>query len=200
MNRDEGNERVVFVRSAELPGTEVMVGYNCRYPFYYFHERYALTSCVSVALGVRYRDRDDYVLDRYVMVLEPGKKYFNTYVAKPAQFKVFFIDPQPLADCLRALGFPRSFHFTSAPITSDARLLPLLHQLCASIETGQGRLAQQSLFRACVRAFARHAAHKPPALEAKNGSRAVERAKAYLRERFDKSVSLHQLAIVSGLS
>lgn len=201
MDRDNPRDRLLFARSAALPGTEVLAGYNCRQPFYYFHTRYAFTACVSVTSGVRYRGMEDNLVDRCVMVLEPGETHFNTYVAKPAEFKVFFIDPQPLADCVRELGRPGSLHFAPAPIISDPQLFPLLYGLCTSIEEGgHDGLELQSLFAVCLMAFGRHAERRPRALEARNGKLAIERAKTYLQDRFDESVSLQELAAVARLS
>jgi len=199
VNRDDPNERLVLIRSAALPDIEVLAGYNCRQPFRYLHERYAFTACVSVISGVRYRGRDDHLVDRCVMVLEPGETYFNTYVAKPAEFIVLFVDPRLLSEHMRELGLPL-LHFAPAPITADPELFPALHRLRTSMESGHDGLEQQSLFAACIAAFAQHARHKPRTLEATNGKRAVERAKAYLHDRFDEAVSLLQLAEVSRLS
>jgi AraC-like DNA-binding protein len=200
VHRDDPNERLVLIRPAALPGTELMAGYDCSQPFHYFHQRYAFVACASVASGVRYRGREDHLVDRCVMVLEPGEIHYNTYVAKPANFKVFFIDPQAFADCARQLGRPEGFHFPPAPTTSDPRLFPALQRLCASIEDGHDALEQQSLFAACVMAFGRHLEHQPRTLEVTNGRFAVERAKTHLQDRFDEAVSLHELAAVSQLS
>lgn len=197
MDRDDPKGRLVLVRPAALPGAELFAGYDCPQPFYYFHERYVFTACMRLTSGGRDCDREDNPIDRWVMVLEPGATYFNTYISRPATFKVLFIDPHPLAECIRALGLPGSLHFA---ITSDPRLFRGLHRLCASIEDGYDGLEQRSLFALCVAAFAWHAEQKPRAFKASDGKLAVERAKAYLRERFDEAVSLHDVATVARLS
>jgi AraC-like DNA-binding protein len=75
-----------------------------------------------------------------------------------------------------------------------------LYRLCASIEARRSALEQESLFAATLVALARHTERKTEALEVNNGKRAVEHAKAYLRERFNESVSLRELAAACGLS
>jgi AraC-like DNA-binding protein len=198
VDRDDPNERIVLRRPLALLGMEVMAGYGCTQPFHYFHQRYAFTACVSVDSGVRYRGRNDRLVDRCVMVLEPGETHYNTFVAKPAEFKVCFVDPQVLADHARELGCLHTLHFPAAPISSNPGLFPILHQLCAAMEHGQDALRQQSLFVACLSAFARHAGNSTGVPG--NGGLAIERAKAHLRERFEHTVTLNELASISRLS
>ena len=75
-----------------------------------------------------------------------------------------------------------------------------LERLCTSIEAGSEALEQQSLFAATMVALARHAERKTELPQAAKPERAVERAKAYLRERFNESISLTELATACGLS
>ena len=199
MNSDD-SDRLVLVRSLALPGIEVMAGYNCRQPFHYFHQRYALTACVSAASGVRYRGRHDHLSDQCVMVLEPGETHANTYVSKPTNFKVLFIEAEVLDEWLGDLRLSRSFHFAPAPITDDLLLFPALYRACVSVESAGDALEQQSLLATCIRAFARHSEHGGDALECQNTRLAVQRAKKHLQERFDQPVTLVDLATVSRLS
>ena len=193
-------ERLVFVRPGSLPGTELMAGYESGRRWHVFYERYAFCVCRKIAAGVRYRGQEERIFDGSVVVREPGETISNTFVAKPAEFKMLFVEPSLVADAAGELGQRETFHFAPAAIRNDADLFRKLDRLCTSIEAKRSELEQQSLFAAALVALAKHTERKAASLEVKNGKRSVERAKAYLRERFSESVSLQELAAVCGLS
>ena len=197
---DDPQERLAFFRSASLSGTELMAAYDSSRRWHVFHERYAFGVCHKAAAGVRYRGQDEQVYDGSVVVREPGETHCNTFVAKPAEFKVLFVEPSIIADAARELGQRGGFHFPPIAIKNDPYLFGVLYRLCASIEAKCGGLEQQSLFAATLVEFARHTERKPEVPEVKNGKLAVARAMACLRQRFDQPVTLDELALVSGLS
>jgi AraC-like DNA-binding protein len=192
-------ERLAFVRPASLPGTELMAAYDSSRRWHVFHERYAFVACRKAAAGVRYRGQDELIYNGSVVVREPGETHYNTFVAKPAEFKMLFVEPSVVADAARELG-QGSFHFHPMAIKNDPYLFRVLYRLCTAIEAQRGALEQQSLFAATLAELARHTERKPEVHEAKNGKLAVARAKAYLRERYDQPVTLDDLALESGLS
>jgi AraC-like DNA-binding protein len=200
VDQDDAQERLVFVRPASLPGTELMAAYESSRRWHVFHERYAFGVCRKAAAGVRYRGHEQQICDGTVVIREPGETHSNTFVAKPAEFKLLFVDPSLVANAAWELGQAGSFHFPPGAIKNDPDLFRLLYRLCTSIESCPGNLEQQSLFAVGLVELTRHAERKPRALEPKNGKLAVARAKAYLRERFSESVTLEELASVSGLS
>ena len=61
-------ERLVFIRPASVPGTEVMAAYQSSRRWHVFHERYAFCAWRSAASGVRYRGVEDRVDDGNVVV------------------------------------------------------------------------------------------------------------------------------------
>jgi AraC-like DNA-binding protein len=195
-------ERLAFARAASVSGMEVMAAYQSSRRWHVFHERYAFCVCRKAAAGVRYRGVEEQVHDGDVVVREPGETHCNTFVAKPAEFKMLFVEPSLVENAARELGHSGTFHFAPFAIRNDPDLFRKLYRLCASIEAKGGALEQQSLFAATLVALARHidGERKIEALEVKNGKRAVERAKLYLRERFNESVSLTDLARACGLS
>jgi AraC-like DNA-binding protein len=193
-------ERLAFVRPASLPGTELMAVYESSRHWHVFHERYALCVFQKASAGVRYRGHDEHIRDETVAVREPGETHCNTFVAKPAVFKILFVDPEVIADAARELGKHGTFHFPPFAIKDDRRLFSVLRQLCASIENGRSPLEQQSLFADTLVALARHAEWKPAGAEVRDGKDAVERAKGHLRERFNESVSLQELATICRMS
>jgi AraC-like DNA-binding protein len=198
--RDDPNERLAFFRPTSLPGAEVMAAYQSSQPWHMFHERYAFCVCRTAAAGVRYRRRDALVNDGSVLVREPGETHYNTFVARPAEFKTLFIEPPLFADATREMGCARSLHFSPDPIAHDPYLYGALARLCGSIEAGGEALEQQSWFVTAVAAIALHAEREAAAAELKSSKLAVYRAKAHLKERFNELVSLDELAAVSRVS
>jgi AraC-like DNA-binding protein len=133
-------------------------------------------------------------------VREPGETVCSTFVAKPAEFKMLFVAPSLVDDAAGELGSPERLHFAPRTIREDPRLFAQLHRLCTSIEAARDALEQQSLFAATMVALARHTERKTELPLPGNRKRAVERAKAYLRERFNEPVSLAELASACGMS
>ena len=193
-------ERISFIRPESLPGTEVMAAYHWTRRWNVFHERYVFCVCRKGAAGVRYRGVEDRICDRSVAIREPGETLCNTFVAKPAEFKILYVAPSLVEHVARDLGQTGKFHFAPHAITSDADLFDKLYRLCAAVENGHTALEQQALFAATMVALARHneSRTEPPIL--KNGKRAVDRAKAYLREHCSESVSLSELAALCRVS
>ena len=177
-----------------------MSAYDSTRRWHVFHERFAFAVLRKAAAGVRYRRKDDQVYDGNVTVREPGETHYNTFVAKPSEFKILFVEPFVIADAARELGQRGGFHFPPVAIKDDPYLFRLLYRLCRSIETKRGGLEQQSLFAATLVELARHTERKLEVPEVKNGKLAIARAMAVLKQRFDQPVTLDELALVSGLS
>jgi AraC-like DNA-binding protein len=193
-------ERVGFFRTAWASGMEVKAVYQSSRRWHVFHERYAFCACRTAAAGIRYRGMERRVADGDVAVHEPGEAHCNTFVDKPADFKVLFVAPSLVANAARELGHSPSFHFAPFPIQNDPDLFRKLDRLCTSIEAGGNALEQECLFAATLAALARHAERATGMSPVKNGKRAVERAMTYLRERFNEPVSLDQLAAACSVS
>ena len=197
---DDSQERLTFIRPASLPGTELLTVHGSRRAWRVFYEQYAFSICLKSASGVRYRGREDEVCDGDITVREPGETHSNTYVAKPGAFRKLFVEPSVVAAAASELGHPDGFHFAPGTIRSDPCLYRALYRLCASIGAKSDQLVQQCLFSAMLVEFARHTECKRDIPEVRNGRRAVGRAIAELRERFDQLVTLDELASISGLS
>jgi AraC-like DNA-binding protein len=196
---DGAQERLQFIRPASLPGTELMAVYESSRRWHAFHERYAFAVFRRAAAPVRYRDREQRIVDGAVVVREPGEAHSYTLVAKPAEFKVLFVEAPLVADAAREVGHPGILHFAPVPM-SDPELFWLLCRLCNSIEDDDDLLEQQALFAMWMVALARRTERPPRATQLNDSRLAVARAKAYLSEHYSESVSLHDLALVSGFS
>ena len=187
------------MRSPALPGTELKVVYESARRWHGFNERYGFVVCRKAGASVRYRGRDQSVRDGTVLVREPGETHSSTTVAKPADFKVLYVETSLIADAARELGHTGMLHFEPEPLT-DPGLFELLWRLCGSMEDGDEDLEQQYLFTTAICELARHSQQPGRTLDLKNGKLAVARAKAYLSEHCSESVSLHDLSRVAGLS
>lgn len=192
-------ERLEFFRPAALPGTEMMAVYDSGRAWRMYHERYALCVCHKAAARARYRGREDMITDGAVVVREPGETHSNTYVGKPAEFKVMFVEPRLVAEAARELGGAGPPHFPALLNGHGPDLYPALDGLCSAIEARAEPLEQQSRFAAVVAGLLQHAG-RAVVSGPKHGKRAVEGARTYLRERFSEAVSLQELSAVSGLS
>jgi AraC-like DNA-binding protein len=196
---DALHERLRLIRSAALPGVELRVVYNSTRRWHGFNERYAFVACRNADARVRYRGRDQSVRDGSVLVREPGEAHSCTAIAKPADFKVLYVEAPLIADAARELGHTGSLHFEPVPLT-DQTLFDLLWRLCGSIEDGDDDLEQQYLFATAMCELARHSRRPARAMDLNNGKLAVARAKAYLNQHCSEPVSLLNLSRVSGLS
>ena len=192
-------ERVRFIRSAALPGTEVKVVHESRRSWHGFNERYAFVVWRKAGARVRYRGSRHSIHDGTVALREPGEAYCSTEITKPADFKVLFVEAPVLLDAARDLGHASGLHFPPVPFT-DPELFALLWRLYGAIEDGAPELEQQCLFADVVAGVLRHAERPPSFATLKNGKLAVACAKAYLREHCSETIALADLARFCGLS
>lgn len=201
MSSQEPNEeeRLAWVRPIALPGTEILVAYSNSRLWHVFHERYVLCACRTAAADWRYRGQTNFLTDRSVMLMEPGETHRNLVVNKPSDFKALFVDPNLVENAAKEFGLCGTPHF-QFPQVDDPRLFAAVYIFCASVEAADNMLEQQSWLTACVRFMLEYAERRPLPLAAMNGLRAVERAKDYLRARFNEAVSLDELEAVTGLS
>jgi AraC-like DNA-binding protein len=190
--------RIDYLRSSALPGTELLIGENDTSMWHVFHERYAICACETVATNYRYRGKVISLDEDGIMLLEPGETHRNLVIGKPAGFRVLFIDPGDFASTAKEQGLPATPHFP-VPARPDPRLTAALYRLSASIEAQDSILEQQSRLAIFLRLVLGYAEQSLPERSA-NECSAVERAKAYLTERFNEPVSLDELAAIAGLS
>lgn len=199
MGRDDPRERLTFVRPAALPGTEILAARDSLQGWHVFHERYEVCACRTAAAGWRYRDRTHFLNDGSLMLMEPGEMHRNTVVHKRSDFKVVFFAPETLEEAARALGAPAVPHFRFAQV-EDPRLFAAVYRLCEAAEGDGTTLEQQSLLSSCILLMLERTEGKTPSPEVRNARPAIERAKAFLLDRYCEPVTLDELAAISGLS
>ena len=199
MTQIHSEERVEYLRPAALPGIELLCGYNSTRRWRVFHETYTFCGCETASARWRYRNKELPLSDRTNMLMEPGETHCNTAVHKSANFKVVLINPEIFINSAKELGLAVTPHLRFG-YSEDSRLFSTLYRFCQAVETGADILEQQSWFATCIGVFLEHAERKPPTMVVSNGHRAVERVKRYLRERFSESITLRELAAISGFS
>lgn len=199
MQEASGGE-IIYARPVSLPGTELLLAIQDSNYWHAFHERYAVCACSKAACDWTYRGKRHFVSDRSHMLLEPGETPVNRVVHKPADHNVLFMDAAIVEGSARELGLSGTPHFRVAHVT-DQVLFAALQRFYDAVAKNETVLEQQSWFTACLRLLLEHHAERtPPAHGVVNGHRAIERAKEYLRERFNESVGLDELSKVAGLS
>jgi AraC-like DNA-binding protein len=201
MIEPSGAELLSIIRPAALPDTELMVARNSMRKWRVFHERYVVCVCTRASSDWHYRGRRRFMADGEYALMEPGETHVNTVVARPQDYTVLHIAPAAFEQAASEIGIGRAPHFAVIQGTSRT-ILRAFERLCAAIGTGETALEQQSRFALCVQLLFENCIERAaPAVRDRIRVRTpIERAKLYLRDRFNESVSLDELAGVAGLS
>lgn len=191
-------ERLTFLRSAAVPGTEVLTAFDSFYLWRVFNERYAICACRTAATDWRYRGGMHYLRDASCMLLQAGEAHANTRVHKYSDFKVLFLEPFLVADAARELGFAQAPQFKLAQ-TEHPLLFTAVYAFCAAVEENADALEQQSRLTVCLRRMLHFMEEQRPVFNGR-AKRAVRLAADHLRQRLQETVTLDELVAVSGLS
>ncbi len=192
-------ERLSIWRPMAAPGTEILAAYDSFRPWRVFHERYAICGCRTAAAGWQYRGNSHFLENGSIMLLEPGELHANTRVHKHSDFKVLFIEPDVFVNAARELNLSGTPHYRLAQC-EDPSLFAGVYDFCAAVEHGASALEQQSRFAISLYRVLRFAERIPSIAKLGPECRPVRRAKAYLEEHFQETVTLNDLVVVTGLS
>jgi AraC-like DNA-binding protein len=194
-------ELLSIVRPVALPGAELMVTRNSMRKWRVFHERYVICVCTRASADWYYRGRRRFMTDGVYTLMEPGETHVNTVVARPQDYKVLHIAPAAFQQAANEIGIERAPHFAVIQDNNRA-IVRACERLCAAIGTGETALEQQSRFAVCMQLLLENCIERvAPSVRDRIRERTpIERAKMYLRDRFNESVSLDELAGVARLS
>jgi AraC-like DNA-binding protein len=192
-------ERIHFVRSSDLPSVELMVASDSAYPWYVYHERYAICACRTASAEWSYRGRRYFSGDRSNMLLEPGEVHFNTGMYKHCEFRVLFVEPCALIAAGEELGMRAVPHFRLA-LSEERPLFTAVEDLCVAMEDSTSPLEQQSTLTTCLHQVLSLAEQAAAPLHVRRARHPIERAKRHLQERFNEKVTLDDLVAVTRLS
>ncbi|WP_158817672.1 AraC family transcriptional regulator [Methylocapsa sp. S129] len=191
-------EKIEWLVPAHLPGADILIAKNDLTAWHNFHETYGFCACGSASADILYRRKKHTLQDGTTFLLEPGESHRNIVVPRPQSFKVVFIAPSQFDAAGREHGLSATPHFRSG-FVDDPNFLEATYRLCASVEDRETILEQQSRLAVCLRVALRYVEQSLPKA-ADGGHDAIKRVKAYLLERFDESVTLDELSVLSRLS
>jgi AraC-like DNA-binding protein len=191
--------RINYLRPGNLSGIEFLAAENDQGLWHVFHERYVICAGEVASVHYSYRGSTHTAHDRVAMLMEPGESHRNLAVPRPQSFRVLFMDPALLESAAKEHGMPATPHFAQA-LVADPRLLAAIYRLYDSVEAEDTILEQQSRLAFCLRLALAHIEQNVRVVEAGYNYSKIQRAKDHLRERFDKPVSLDDLATLTGLS
>jgi AraC-like DNA-binding protein len=199
MFRDDPREKLAFFRSPALPGVEVMDAIDSGEPWHVYHEQYAFCACHHAATTIRYRGAMERIDDRSVSFFEPGESHHNGKVHKRSDFKVLFIQPEVFERAAEEAGSRSRPHFDLLPRNAPGNMIDTVYAFCDAVQAGEATLDQETRLVQCLGRFMSCAQNPAPAPRRPERP-GVMRAKRYLVERFNESVTLAELAGVAGLS
>lgn len=196
----ENGETVHFLRPPTLAGTEFLFAHQNSHHWRVFHERYAVCTCETADAHWRYRRRSHLLNDGSYSLLEPGEVHVTYQVNKRSNFQVLFLDPDFIARTAADIGLAGFPHLKTAQ-GDNPEFFRAFQQLFASVQNNEAALEQESRLAVCVHLLLkRYAERSPCSIPGHAPHRAIERARAYLCDRFNEPVSLEELAAVAGLS
>lgn len=186
------------MRSAAVPGTELLIAYDSFYPWRIYHEQYNLCACRTAAADWRYRGDSHHLRDGSCALLQVGEMHANTHVYKYSDFKVAFFERALVAEAARELGLSPHPSFRMAQ-SDDPSLFAAVYTFCAAVEEGAEALEQQSRMTMCIHRMLALMEERPVE-SGTRAKRAIQLAMEHIRQRLDENVTLDDLVAVSGLS
>jgi len=137
---------------------------------------------------------------RSIAMAEPGDLLVMTRVIDPVDRFSMFVPPKLFLRTAEEHNYRGQVHLSMGPKAKDAPEVRAMVQFLAAVRTGASALEQQSRLAICLRTMLAHADHGFTPPRATNASAAVIKAMAYLREHYQESVGLDELAGLTGMS
>jgi AraC-like DNA-binding protein len=193
---------ITYFAPATLPGAEFIVAENCTRKWRFFHEHYVVCFLTKGSADWHYRGRTHSAHDRCYVLMEPGETHVNLVIPHPQTYTVLQISPATIELLAAELGVTRPPHFALAQ-DGNPTIIRAFEALTASVAASDTALEQQSCFALLVRLVLGNCIEGSTPFadrDATSLSAPVERAKMYLRERFNEAVTLDELATAAGLS
>ncbi len=197
MFREDPRERLTFYRPLDCPGVEIMDAVDSFEPWHVYHEQFAVCAVEMAATDIKYRSKVEPVVDRSVSFFEPGEVHRNLKVHKRSNFKVLFLRPDVLDRAAAELG-AQAPHFDLYPVSQDD-LFQAVYSYCRSVEEDAEVLEQESKLARCIGYFM-GCAERPARPQPNVDRAAILRARSYLMERYNQSITLDELETASGIT
>ena len=197
-NENNENEFIGFARSAALPGVELMTARRSSRAWRVFHEQYAFCTNQVVAAEIRYRRRSNRIADGSTLLFEPGETHETLRVCKPQDFQVLFITPETMQQYCDEMEIAGPLHFRPEPSVDEAVFLSC-ERLHAAILEDVAAFELQSRMAECVGTLLTSHAEQRVA-EMARGRPPLWWARDFLVEQYAHTISLEEIAKISGLS
>lgn len=202
-NSSAEEEPLKYVLPSALPGTEFIFARNCRRRWSVFHESYVVCVCLRASAQWFYQGRfQESLYDRCFILMEPGETHVNIEVPQPQTYVVLRIAPETLTKAAVELGARPVPHFT-LPLGHEPTILQSFTRLAQSVADRDDTLELQSRFARSVQLLLTQCIERPHADRTGTGrarDAIVRRCKEYVREHYNKAISLDDLAILSRMS
>lgn len=201
MARPADFNRVSYIRDPALPAVELMIAEPSTGVWRMFHERYLFCGCVSVATTWLYRRKTHRIEDGATAFMEPGEIHNVLAKHKPSHFRAVFIEAKELIKLAEEAGVCGVPHFRPTQIVSP-RLLEEITRLAVYLQLGSAALKLQSQFAAVVEQALSYSEFVPAEIKWSNAAltQSLNRARDFLEENFQETVTLDRLTGACGLS
>lgn len=196
-DRSLSREKVFLKRMPGLDGAEVLSAYNCNRPWKVYHETYAVCTVVGeTRTSWKYRGRNYDVRKGQVMLVEPGEIHRSSEAIGNGDFRVLFLSSSVLNIMT---GDVRPLHWKTAGTRSSLIFNAFAH-FYRLFDQGRGILEQHSRLAKCLELLAENCGESSRGEIRNIGSKRISLARDYIRENWQKNLTLQELANVSGLS
>ena len=201
MSKPLVRSRLKYVRHPALPGIELLIANPSVETWRMYHQRYVICGCTSVATAWEYRHKSVLMEDGMTALMEPGETHRVVTKYRPSCFVTLFIEGSNLLKVAEELHFTGAPHFGVAKV-DDPLVLQELMRLSALLQDGSDALQLQSqlydlLGRVLNYAEGQRARRKPGVV---GMMRSLNRARDFLEEHVNETVTLDDLAAASAVS
>lgn len=200
MSKSELLSRLAYFRHPALPGVELLVANPSVEIWRMYHQRYVLCGCPSIDTSWVYRGKQRSLHDGMTAFMEPGEMHRVVSKSRPSRFGALFIDEDQMLRCAEELGVHRRPHFGCAE-TANPLVLRDLMRFSESLQQGADTLKLQERFSAVMHRAMNFFESKPEEISSAGmNTDSLGRAREFLEEHRNESVTLDQLAAVAAMS
>lgn len=181
------------------PGLERIEAYFASHAYdSHRHDTYALGFTLSGVQSFDYRGARRDSQHGHVIVLHPDEAHDGRAGGEDGfRYRMLYVEPRLI---LEALGDPASaLPFVAEAVRPDPRLLAALRLVLDDLERDLEPLERDHALAAIARALRAADRSAPRRTPSATCSAAVERARAFLNEHFDRAVASEELEAVTGL-
>ena len=195
-------DQIEYLHPRELPGVDALVVERVARRWRVYHETYTVCTVLDAAgeAELTYRGRLHRARAGEILLFEPGELHANTSITPRASFRVLFVAPLLVEQAAAELhlGAARP-HWKYVSLTHPA-FFGAFARLHASLESPATCLERESRFAAGIRLLLGRCTEAANSRHERAGNGGLQRCRELIIEHYARSLTLDQLAAVSGLS